>query len=488
MNQIPTSEISINDTLPTEHTIPSQNKTPHVVMIFVIAVVFVFLGYFVFRQFTHSPKLGAVVSYVEGDVEYQKNDSGWKTALPEQALSEGMMVRVLSSGKAIVNFDDGSAIRLNANARIRIDDLSPDHIVVINDKGEVYTRVSKSKRTFLVKAQSTTYQAMGTAFKTVNDENKQGVEVYESQVKILGEDGSDELLVDEGSRYYLVDSDSPDRVNSVIAMNIEDIKKDEFILWNTAQDEKQSEFKSSLGVLMGISASASAIANDIHISPTSSVTPSLVPTKKLAEPSIPKKTKESSAHGTISLSATTSEKGIHLKWVVTDMDSNLGFKVIKNTEANPVYPGNDYKYLSEPTARETVWEIRDGKEYHFRVCKYLGDACGAYSNDITAKAPSGDSGNQSATIRSISLKSDGGSKISWTVDGNSPSGFKVVWSKNSSPVYPNRDGDQYHYYSEPGKRDDTLQDFSGSGMYYVRVCEYLGGACGVYSNQIEINL
>lgn len=92
-----------------------------------------------------------------------------------------------------------------------------------------------------------------------------------------------------------------------------------------------------------------------------------------------------------------------------------------------------------------------------------------------------------SAVSSISLSADGAA-INWSVDGYSAQGFKVVWSKNSGPTYPLRTGDKYHYYTDPQKNSDVLEAFSGSGRYYVRVCEYLGGKCGLYSNQVEVSL
>jgi hypothetical protein len=89
-------------------------------------------------------------------------------------------------------------------------------------------------------------------------------------------------------------------------------------------------------------------------------------------------------------------------------------------------------------------------------------------------------------VNSIALRATGGANVSWSVDGNSSQGFKVVWSKNENPVYPNREGDRYHYYAESNKTSDTLEAFAGDGRYFVRVCEYLGGKCGVYSNQVTV--
>jgi len=93
----------------------------------------------------------------------------------------------------------------------------------------------------------------------------------------------------------------------------------------------------------------------------------------------------------------------------------------------------------------------------------------------------------SSVVNSITLEGED-AYINWSVDGYSSKGFKVVWSKNSGPTYPTREGDKYHYFSSPNQNKDTLSVFQGDGTYYVRVCEYLGGKCGVYSNEISIDL
>jgi|APSaa5957512622_1039677.scaffolds.fasta_scaffold00921_12 hypothetical protein len=78
--------------------------------------------------------------------------------------------------------------------------------------------------------------------------------------------------------------------------------------------------------------------------------------------------------------------------------------------------------------------------------------------------------------------------ISWKTNGYSSNGFKVIWSKTENPTYPTRTGDKYHYYSDSNKNTDTLTAFDGEGTYHARVCEYLGGKCGIYSNEIRIEL
>ena len=110
------------------------------------------------------------------------------------------------------------------------------------------------------------------------------------------------------------------------------------------------------------------------------------------------------------------------------------------------------------------------------------------SGVINASAnTSGESSPTTSKVSSITLTGENAS-IKWTVDGYSASGFKVVWSKNTGPTYPCRTGDKYDYLSSPKAVTDTLTAFDGSGAYYVRVCEYLGGKCGVYSNEIKVTL
>lgn len=95
--------------------------------------------------------------------------------------------------------------------------------------------------------------------------------------------------------------------------------------------------------------------------------------------------------------------------------------------------------------------------------------------------------NNTGMVTSISLVTSG-NMVKWSTAGYSKNGFKVVYSKNPNPTYPTRDGDKYIYLAEPGAYKTTLEAFNGSGTYYVRACEYLGGSCGVYSNEVSVSL
>jgi hypothetical protein len=233
-------------------------------------------------------------------------------------------------------------------------------------------------------------------------------------------------------------------------------------------------------------------------------------------------------------------------WWETTGHSAKGFKIVWSKNEAPTYPtrsGDKYIYLSSPSAEHAQLTpfSGDGK-YYVRVCEYLGGACGLYSNEMKITLGSGNdstgvavctkeyrpvcgslkvqcvtipcdpvkktysnkcmmeaagasfissgvcgSSDSNGQVKSIKL-TGAGLRIKWEADNKPAKGYKVVWSKYSKPTYPTRSGDKYHYFSDPDKIDDILTPFSGDGKYYIRVCEYLGGACGTYSNEIELDL
>jgi len=171
-------------------------------------------------------------------------------------------------------------------------------------------------------------------------------------------------------------------------------------------------------------------------------------------------------------------------------DARKGFKVVWSKTSGPTYPTrttDQYQYLSSPDASSATLTAFDGTgTYYVRVCEYTGSGCDLYSNEVTTFFE--ESTSASGDVTSITLTSEGEGEISWELDGYSDMGFKVVYSLSSGPTYPTRSGDKYQYFSSPNTSEASLDAFDGAGTYYVRVCEYLGGACGLYSNEITVAL
>jgi len=207
------------------------------------------------------------------------------------------------------------------------------------------------------------------------------------------------------------------------------------------------------------------------------------------------------APASISLTGEKESNGIKLTWDIANFEASQGFKVIKSSESNPSFPGDTAVYLSSPDSRSYLWDITDGKVWHFRVCEFAGSGCGVYSQDVSVQAPlkvveekkvevkEEESDGEVDSIKlTVTKKSDEKVKLTWTVDGRSEKGFKIIWSKNDHPTYPLGDGDKFHYLSDPSAREDIITDFDGGHKYYFRVCEYLGGKCGVYSNEVSVDM
>lgn len=105
---------------------------------------------------------------------------------------------------------------------------------------------------------------------------------------------------------------------------------------------------------------------------------------------------------------------------------------------------------------------------------------------VTVEAPAPQGGEVNATsqpasivITSITEKAAGQALINWEVQGEFPSGFKVVWTDvQGLPTFPENSSVAA---SSPNARSAQVTITPGT-IYYVRVCRYLYGACDVYSD------
>jgi len=462
---------------------PASSETPNnngvagrVAFFLVLAVILGVFYYFTRPEKVNAPNgesaaknIGAQIVYVEGAVEYSDENGVWKRATNETVLGSGDSVEVVGIGKAIINLDDGSAIRLNKNSGATLTSLEPSHIIITNDKGQIYTRVAQADRVFDVSSADVVYQSVGTAYKTINEEKLKGVEVYESKVKILGVNDR-EVLVEQGNKYYVVNQANKKLENALVKITTAVMSKDEFLKWNQAEDKKVVE------------GTEETDANGIE---------SIVTTTESGNAVVVEEEPATETATGILLAGKQVAGGVSLSWTVSGLSITNGFKLVKSVEINPVYPGDSYVYLTDNAVRTYKWDIADSKTYYFRVCQYNSDGkCLKYSNNVKVAAPVVNKPEPVATggVKSIVLRSTGSGNVAWTVSGYSEQGFKVVWSKNTNPVYPTRDGDKYNFYSDPQQTSSALDAFSGAGTYFVRVCEYLGGKCGVYSNEIQVAL
>lgn len=394
------------------------------------------------------------VEYIEGSVEVRDSASaGWFSVQKSQIVKGGNEIRTLSDARAIVTFEDGSSVRLDENTHIVFSNAN-SNIHITMDGGEVYNKVAKDDtRVYAVRAGDYTVTALGTEFGVEDDEESVDVMVVESAVDVKDKDGNVLDQIDEGNKAE-IQSDSVEKK----AIEKKDLEE-EFIAWNREKDKKKDDDK-----------------------------------KKDEDKKTEKEDKEKNddvdyAKGSITLSGKESSSGVRLHWDTSGISAPKGFKIVKSKEKNPVYPGDDYKYISDPHTRDYKWKISTGKEYYFRVCVYNGHGgCGTYSNNVHLDTPSGDKDDDDkdgyATKVSLSADEDDGDvKLKWDISGGkAPKGFKIVKSKSKNPEYP---GDDYKYV-DSDTRKYKWKGFKKGKTYYFRVCIYKGGKCGTYSNNVKV--
>ncbi len=170
------------------------------------------------------------------------------------------------------------------------------------------------------------------------------------------------------------------------------------------------------------------------------------------------------------------------------------YKVIRSaTNENPVYPDDGYiTFSTDPNfLTYTDTELPSGKLY-YRVCSIVSPD--RFCSEVVEIERGGvdDTDDDSAEDLIIVLEiseEDGSLFLSWEADGDFPLGFKIAKSKtHEAPTYPVMEGDEYVYLSEPSVREYLDADVAQGETYHYRVCKYLDGVCGTYSNAVSVTV
>ncbi|MDQ3093684.1 MAG: FecR family protein [bacterium] len=403
-----------------------------------------------------APRLGVAVGIVEGTVEFSKDGNSWLPLTLETELSESDSVKTTAGARLVLLIDDGSAVRLSESSEVQLTSLAADDVRVDNKSGEVYARVVASQtRKFGVYVAGDLYEAKGTAFRTTSKDDKKGVEVYHSGVKVnkSGEaDATKNPDVEAGNAYFKTNT-VKEKENVVTAIDLEELKKDAFLKWNSEQDKSTAEFADKLGVLGEFYKPAPA-------------------TPKTVTPV---------AGSSITLSGSVSEYSAKFSWKVNGVDTSQGYKLVKSKSTKtPVYPGDNAAYIEAGKSSYSLF-LGDGKTYYFRICAYRGDSCVSYSNAVTITTPVKEVEPVVSGAVTLSLA---GNVANWTFAGTAPHGFKLVLSQApDTPSYGN--ANKTFYTGSPY----TIEGLD-SGTYNVRVCKYtasdVSGGCTDYSNQVQL--
>ena len=398
------------------------------------------------------PMLAAAITLVEGNVQFSKDGTNWQDVKGGETIVQANKVRTLDNSRTVLLFDDGSALRLDANSLVTLSDIDELQTTVLLEEGQVYSRVIKSlNRTYTITTDQERFESLGTAFKTTATEDKDSLEVYESSVKVESQD----ITIEEGNTY---DTES----KKAVALDLDAVEKDEFVQWNKEKDSQDEKFKDSLGVL------------EKQEEPKEEEAPEQKP-----EPAQP------SPKANISLSGSAVDSGIKLNWQLNNASSSDGYKIVRaKNDSTPTFGKDTSYYISNPATKGYVLDIKDGQTYYFRLCIYRASSssCDTYSNSVKITAPNKPVEKVSAGAVSLNIA---GSTASWSFAGTAPHGFKVLLNSSGNPTYPANS----IQYVGPGTTSVELPAKS-AGAYYVRICKYtanseVNGGCTDYSNQVE---
>lgn len=309
-------------------------------------------------------KMGVAVTVADGTVTYQKASGGeWAPLTTETQLAEGSQVKTAAESRAVLLFDDGSALRLDANTTVGLTSLAADDIKIAQIDGMAYSRVVASKRSYTVGVDGINYKALGTAFSTVKSQTEKGVRVFQSQVKVDGV----ETAVAEGKQYFN-DNANASLKDKVTDIDVDAMADSAFVKWNLTEDEKAENFKNKLGILGKVKERAEQKVKE-------------------QEKDSDHETKDKVTRGTMSLT----RSGETFTWSYTGKAIH-GYKLVySKSNPTPTFGTDDAIYFG--SIGETSGSLPDkrktggGGTYYVRVCAYTAgsedEPCVDYSPVIS---------------------------------------------------------------------------------------------------------
>jgi hypothetical protein len=393
--------------------------------------------------------LGVAIILKEGTLQTRQTDNEeWLDATVDTEISQGTALRTVgATSRAVIAFDDGSALRLDANSEAELEIVTTERILVNHVSGYTYNRVLPSDGLkYIVTSTEAQYEALGTAFKTASTGDEQSVEVYHSSVVETGLNKTPKA----GEKLVVINKASPTEQGTIKKLDIEEVKNDPFLQWNRELDANDENFKASLGFLSDIT------APEITFNRTDGEVVLLEP---------------NATEGTIEITGST-EAGANLTVLSKSQSGSTPVGVTVGGDGKFTTP-----VLSAPigiSVFEFVAKDRTGNT----TTKTLRITFQRKSQPVA--------GNASSFVLSSNVTSDK-LGLTWSLSGiEAKDGFKVVFEKdNPNPIF-NSGGSESFPTKDTSSSIDLSKNLKDKGTYYVKICIYdaASGTCGQYSNAV----
>lgn len=332
-------------------------------------------------------KLGLAVTVADGTVTYKRAaNSEWQPLTTDTQIGEGAQIKTASESRAVLAFDDGSALRLDADSTVQIVSLATNDIEITQIAGMAYSRVVPSERNYTVTVDGVGYKALGTAFSTIKTSTETGVRVFQSQVRVAGVTDS----VAEGKQFFK-NSSNVALKGKVTDIDVDTMANDSFVKWNIEQDEKAATFKDKLGLLVKVKERLVQKDKDAEAEKQRQAAELAEKAKQAAEQkqleSTVNKDKDKATAkitpGTLKLTVNAQGKAT---WSFSGV-APYGYKLVASKSPNPTFPVSTATYYGDSAATTGEVPANDGGgSYYVRVCVYTNGTeevpCTNYSNEV----------------------------------------------------------------------------------------------------------
>lgn len=387
------------------------------------------------------------ITVIEGTVEI-KGQNDWSKAQKDQEVDPGTSIRTTgAASRAEIKLEDGSAIRIDASTEITFETLTKSRVVIEQHSGYIYNRVMPIEaRTYVVHTENAQFQAAGTAFRTSSSGDEEAVEVFQSTVR----ETSLNLQAKEGEKLTVINNSDPSLDDKIQKLDIEQIKKDPFIIWNKSLDQKDENFKNDLGFLSDFDG------------------PKIEITNPAGESSID--VSENESKGTVQISGTT-EKGVKLTVQSKSIAGSSPIDVTVDGSGGFTTPSID------GALGRSVFEF-------IATDKAGNKTTTNVSYNFNKKVVTQESGIQLTAT-------DAGDTINfqWSLTGlTTPDGVALLYSRTNNVTYPN--GTNNRKISSGNTYSFKKSDLKKGSTYYFKVCRYNEDTadCDIHSNEVSLEI
>lgn len=476
----------------------------------------------------------ALLSFKQGEVQYQDGDGEWIAAETDMLLKEGMRVRTDSKSKAIIDFADGSIARVDEASEMEIGALTDTKVALNQLAGTSYHRV-KEGTGYQVAAGDSVVTARGTAFgvegtkdisvpvldSQVSIELKQGNTVVTSKTVVAGKEGivdtaqekieikdlSEEKLAkdwylwniekDQDKDYAVYKKKSTEgpmlkvtepasgtevKISNLVLKGVTD--PEAIVTVNGAEVEnKDGSFEKALTLSEGDNIIKVQAVNKDGNETILEVKIKYTKEEEVDETDESDKQEETSTDS-LSLSVAAKSDGVHLTWV--KFNGELTYYKVVRSETNPnlKYPDDGYiKVITDINTTTMIdADVKGSTSYYYRICAVNTAKEVICGNVMQVTALAKEEVIAKTSVMTSAQATLSGVNIFWDATGDAPKAFVIAISETSNPSFP---GAIYVQKVTPDTRSYTWSGLPNKPLH-IRVGAYDGSSVYVYSNDVAV--